>query len=74
MHLLITTNIIKPSQCGFGEYMSTSYALTELIIETTSFLNNKMYSTCVFIDSHNAFDTVDHKLLCEKIISIVLEV
>ena len=46
--------------------MSTTYALTELINEITSFLNNKMYSIGVFIDLKKAFDTVDHELLCEK--------
>ena len=59
-------NIINPSQYGFRENMSTSYALTELINEITSSLNNKMYSIGVFIDLKKAFDTVDHKLLCEK--------
>ena len=45
--------------------MSTSYALTEVINEITSSLNNKMYSIGVFIDLKKAFDTVDHELLCE---------
>ena len=59
-------SIINPSQYGFCENMSTTYALTELINEITSSLNNKMYSIGVFIDLKKAFDTVDHELLCEK--------
>ena len=54
--------------------MSTTYALTELINEITSSLNNKMYSIGVFIDLKKAFDTVDHELLCKKCISMVSEV
>ena len=65
MHLLIKNDIINPSQYGFRENMSTSYALTMLINEITSSLNNKMYSIGVFIDLKKAFDTVD-ELLCEK--------
>ena len=67
-------DIINPTQYGFRENMSTSYALTELINEITSSLKNKMYSIGVFIDLKKAFDTVDHELLCEKIISMVSEV
>ena len=66
MHLLIKNDIINPSQYGLSENMSTSYALTELINEITSSVNNKMYSIGVFIDLKKAFDTVDHELLCEK--------
>ena len=58
-------NIINPSQYGFRENMSTTYALTELINEITSSLNNKMYYIGVFIDLKKAFDTVDHELLCK---------
>ena len=59
-------NIINPSQYGFRENMSTTYALTELINEITSSLRNKVYSIGVFIDLKKAFDTVDHELFCEK--------
>ena len=58
-------NIINPSQYGFRENMFTTYALTELINEITSSLNNKMYSIGVFIDLKKAFDPVDHELLCD---------
>ena len=34
-------NVINPKQCVFRENMSTTYALTELINEITSSLNNK---------------------------------
>jgi hypothetical protein len=54
--------------------MSTTYALTELINEINSSLNNKMYSIGVFIDLKKAFDTVDHELLCKKCICMVSEV
>ena len=59
--------VINPSQYGFRENMSTSYALTELVNEITASLDSKMHTMGVFIDLKKAFDTVDHKLLCEKI-------
>jgi len=49
-------DFINPSQYGFRENMSTYYALTELINEITSSLNNKMCSIGVFIDLKKAFD------------------
>ena len=47
--------------------MSTSYVLTELVNEITASLDSKMHTMGVFIDLKKAFDTVDHKLLCENI-------
>ena len=59
--------VINPSQYGFRENMSTSYAPTELVNEITTSLDSKMHTMGVFIDLKKAFDTVDHKLLCEKV-------
>ena len=68
MHLLINIrSFINPSQYGFCENMSTSYALTELVNEITASLDSKIHTMGVFIDLKKAVDTVDHKLLCEKI-------
>jgi len=54
--------------------MSTSHALTDLMNEKTSSLNNKIYSISLFIDLKKAFNTVDHSLLSETFISTVSEV
>ena len=50
-----------------NEINNSLYALTELVNEITASLDSKMHTMGVFIDFKKAFDTVDHKLLCEKI-------
>ena len=47
--------------------MSTSHALMDLVEEITSSINAKKISIGVFIDLKNAFDTVNHTLLIDKL-------
>ncbi len=47
--------------------MSTSLAIIELVEEITNSLNNHEATVGVFIDLKKIFDTVDHRILIEKL-------
>ena len=47
--------------------MSTSLALMELTEETTTALDDKKVTVCVFIDLKNVFYTINHNLLLKKL-------
>ena len=59
--------LLSESQYGFRTNRSTSLAILELIEEITSALDKKKYTIGVFIDLRKAFDTIDHKLLLNKL-------
>jgi hypothetical protein len=54
-------------QYGFREKHSTYMALIELIDRITEELDNKKFSLGIFIDLSKAFDTIDHKILLDKL-------
>ena len=59
-------DILNNSQYGFRQNRSTSVALMELIEEICSLLDKKKYAIRVFIDLRKAFDTLDHRILLQK--------
>ena len=60
-------NIISENQYGFRENRSTNLALMELIEDLTQSLDNQEHTIGVFIDLKKAFDTIDHKILLQKL-------
>ena len=60
-------NIISPCQFGFQRGVSTENALTTLTKIIYDSLNSKSHNINVFIDLQKAFDTVNHKILLEKL-------
>ncbi|MBM3206904.1 MAG: reverse transcriptase family protein, partial [Candidatus Staskawiczbacteria bacterium] len=60
-------NLITDSQFGFRTGRSTSMAIIETIEAITHALDQKKYAAGVFLDIKKAFDTVDHKLLLDKL-------
>ena len=60
-------NVLHDSQYGFRSNRSTSLALMELIEEICTEIDNKNVTIGVFIDLKKAFDTIDHKLLLQKL-------
>jgi hypothetical protein len=63
---LKSSDILVPNQFGFREKHSTYMAILKLVDDISEELNNKNYSIGIFIDLSKAFDTIDHKLLINK--------
>uniref|UniRef100_A0A1A8GC74 Helentron 4 helitron-like transposon replicase/helicase/endonuclease n=1 Tax=Nothobranchius korthausae TaxID=1143690 RepID=A0A1A8GC74_9TELE len=64
---LIKEEILNDSQYGFRTNHSTSMALMELTEEISEAIDKKTHLISIFIDLKKAFDTVDHKILIEKL-------
>ena len=62
-----TCNLLNDCQYGFRNNMCTSHALINLVEEISSSLDAKKCSIGVFIDQEEAFDTVNHALLIDKL-------
>ena len=60
-------NIIYHNQFGFRKQHSTQHALTAIIEEIRTNLDNKTFSAAVFIDLEKAFYTVNHDILLSKL-------
>ena len=64
---LTEKNILFNKQFGFREGYSTEHALLELVDQSSNAFNDKNYLLGIFIDLSNTFDTVDHKILIQKL-------
>ena len=60
-------DILNDGQYGFRKNHSTCYALIELIDELTKAMDNKKHTLGIYIDLRKAFDTINHKLLLQKL-------
>ena len=60
-------SILSNNQYGFRANHSTAYAITELVESITDAVDDNKYSVGVFIDLKKAFDTIDHKILLDKL-------
>lgn len=58
---------LSSSQFGFRKNHSCSLALADLILTIQDNLNNKKVCSCIFLDLKKAFDTLDHKILLNKL-------
>ena len=61
-----TTGQIYNSQYGFRSQHSCESAVSELTSEIIKDLQNGMYTAALFLDLSKAFDTLEHKVLLEK--------
>ena len=64
---LIKHNILAPNQFGFKQNCSTSQAMRKLYDELVQNIDQKQVTYCIFLDLSKAFDTVDHKILIQKL-------
>ena len=60
-------NLLTPSQFGFRKGCSRTYAIVKLLSHIVQAYHRKQYSACFFLDLRKAFDTIDHKILLQKL-------
>ena len=64
---LIDNQLITKSKYGFRTRLLTSHAIFDLHNKILSGLDEKLNVFCNFLDLAKAFDTVDHKMLLQKL-------
>ena len=71
MTFLNEHNLLSNSQFGFRKGHNTSHAVNHLSEQVTKSLEKKKVCAILFIDLKAAFDTIDHKLLIKKNLTIM---
>ena len=67
MNFLNAKQVLYFRQYGFRKNMSTSMAIMDLVEEITNAMDKGKLTIGVFIDLKKAFDTVDHRILVDKL-------
>ena len=66
-NLLNNNNLIYLLQFGFKQKYSTSHALINLTQNIRQTLDEDSFGFGIFVDLQKTFDTVDHKILLQKL-------
>ena len=64
---LVKNNLIFEKQFGFRSNYSTNHALLGITERIKELVDSGNYVCGVFVDLEKAFDTVNHRILCEKL-------
>jgi hypothetical protein len=64
---LLSQSVIYGSQFGFQKGRSTLHSLIEIVENIRDCLEQRNYGCGIFIDLKKAFDTVNHKILIDKL-------
>ena len=67
MDFVTKSNILYDKQFGFRQKHSTAMALLKTVDQIFEEMDNTKTTVGVFIDLSKAFDTVDHKILLQKL-------
>ena len=59
--------ILVDEQLGFGKLHSTTHAKTDIFSQISHNIHCSRYTCVLLLDPEKAFDTVDHKLLLDKL-------
>lgn len=68
-----SNNLISNMQHGFRKNKSTNTAIFEFLTDVASALNNRHQARGIFIDLSKAFDSINHEILLNNSITMVLE-
>jgi len=64
---LETHNVLYKGQYGYKNRHSTAHAVTDVVIDNIKARENNQHTLATNLDSTKAFDTIDHKIIINKL-------